>query len=98
MLVCTLVLRRIAMYPMRSVLAASALSLVAFTLSAGPAHAQAGGPKNGKLVVPIKNSKGEDAGTATLKEEKGGKKAFVRLKLTNIPIGEHTGHIHAKPG
>ncbi|HEX9198869.1 MAG TPA: superoxide dismutase family protein [Acidobacteriaceae bacterium] len=82
------------MYPMRSVLAASALSLVAFTMSAGPAHAQAGVPKNGKLVVPIKTSKGEDAGTATFKEEKGGKELSISLKLKNIPFGEHAVHIH----
>jgi len=82
------------MYPMRSVLAASALSLVAFTLSAGPAHAQEGLPKNGKLAIPIKTSKGEDAGMATFKESKDGKQLEISLKLKNIPFGEHAVHIH----
>ena len=81
----------------RSVLAVSALSLVAFTLPAGSAHAQAGVPKNGKLVVAIKTSKGEDAGTATFKESKDGKELAISLKLKNIPFGEHAVHIHENP-
>lgn len=84
------------MRPMRSVLAVSVLSLVAFTvlvlaIEAGRAHAQS---KSGTLVVPIKTSSGDDAGTASFKESKDGKELTISVKLKNLPFGEHAVHIH----
>jgi Cu-Zn family superoxide dismutase len=73
--------------------AVSTLSLFAFTLTSAAVQAQ-GMKKNGTLVVPIKTSKGEDAGTASFKEAKNGKELAVTVKLKNIPFGEHAVHIH----
>jgi superoxide dismutase, Cu-Zn family len=91
---------------MHPVLAASALSLVAFTalmLGIHRAHAQkaAGAPdKNGansNVVVPIKTSAGGDAGTATFSEGKNGVNLTIKLALKGLPVGEHAVHIHANP-
>jgi Cu-Zn family superoxide dismutase len=87
------------MRSMRTVLAASTLSIVAFTvivlgIQARRADAQA---KNGSLVVPILTAKGEAAGTATFKESKDGKELSISVKLQNLPFGEHAVHIHANP-
>ena len=51
--------------------------------------------KNKDLVVPLKTSTGQDAGTATLKEVKG--KLEIKLALTGLPPGDHGFHIHEKP-
>ncbi len=66
------------------------LAVLTLYLLASPAFAQ---PKNA-LVVPIKTSTGEDAGTATFTQAKS--KLTVKLDLKNLPVGEHGVHIHAK--
>ena len=70
---------------MRKILTAFTLTL--FTL---PALA-----KTAPVVVPIKTSTGEDAGTATFTPGKKG--VHLKLDLKNLPVGEHGVHIHASP-
>jgi len=92
------------MRPMRTVLAASALSIVALTVvllgfHTRTAHAQktAGSATNGagaKVEVPIKTSTGADAGTATISEGKNGVNLTITLKLKGLPAGLHAVHIH----
>lgn len=45
-----------------------------------------------ELKVPLKNSKGEPAGTAILRQKKDG--VQVKVSVENIPFGEHGVHIH----
>jgi Cu-Zn family superoxide dismutase len=67
------------------------LAVLTLCLLASPAFAK---PKN-SLVVPIKTSTGEDAGTATFTQLKS--KLSIKLDLKNLPVGQHAVHIHAKP-
>jgi len=71
---------------MRIPLAALTLCLLAVPAFAKPKEA---------LVIPIKTSTGEDAGTATFKQGKN--KLTIKLDLKNLPVGQHAVHIHAKP-
>ena len=71
---------------MRRILAACTLTLFAI-----PALAEKPTP----LIVSIKTSTGEDAGTATFSPGKKG--VHLKLDLKNLPVGEHGVHIHASP-
>ena len=68
-----------------------ALATMALCFLAVPAFAK---PKD-QIIVPLKTSTGEDAGTATFQQEKG--KLSIKVELKNLPVGEHGVHIHAKP-
>jgi Cu-Zn family superoxide dismutase len=67
-----------------------ALATMALCFLAVPAFAK---PKD-QIIVPLKTSTGEDAGTATFQQEKG--KLSIKVELKNLPVGEHGVHIHAK--
>jgi Cu-Zn family superoxide dismutase len=68
-------------------------SLIALTLCLLAIPAFAKSNSKDKLVVPIKTSAGQDAGTATFRQLKDGKLS-IKLNLKNIPFGQHAVHIH----
>ncbi|HTD95511.1 MAG TPA: superoxide dismutase family protein [Edaphobacter sp.] len=68
---------------MRLTLAALSLCLIAV-----PTFAKA----KDSVVVPLKTSSGQDAGTATFVQQKN--KLSIKLNLKNLPIGDHAVHIH----
>jgi Cu-Zn family superoxide dismutase len=45
-----------------------------------------------KKVVELKDAKGQDVGSATLKNKNGG--VNLKLNLTGLPPGEHVAHFH----
>ncbi len=65
------------------------LAVVGFAL--GMAAAQDAKPVK-EIKVKLMTSKGEPAGTATLKQKKDG--VELKVSLENVPFGEHGVHIH----
>ena len=89
------------MRPLRPVFALSLLALIALAagiaIHARRASAQDAPTRPGTLVVPIKTSAGDDAGTASFRESRDGKNLNIDVKLKALSIGEHAVHIHQNP-
>ncbi len=72
---------------MRTYVIATGLCLLAAPLFA---------KKKDGVVVPLKTSTGQEAGTATFSPmKKGG--VEIKIKLKDLPIGDHAVHLHEKP-
>jgi Cu-Zn family superoxide dismutase len=72
-----------------------AVPLIAVGVTGGNVFAAAKADASASQVVThLKTSTGQDAGTATFQESKNGKELTIKLKLQNLPFGEHGVHIH----
>lgn len=76
---------------MKKRIAVQGAALAVVGLALGLARAQDATPVK-EIKVQLTTSKGEPAGTATLKQKKNG--VEVKISLENIPFGDHGVHIH----